>query len=190
MEFIQQHLHGAIEFYAKAPNKRLLVTDLEHHGRIRQGFDGKIAWVEDPVQGLRRLEGAEAARVRREADFHSPLRWRELYKRVELKGKQMLAGRAVYVLRLSPREGKPVTHYYDAETFLLVRQDIVQETPQGSMTVQAVLSDYRDVGGVKAPHRIEQQSPMGRIVIQFERIENNVAIEDALFAMPSPRPEP
>jgi 5-methyltetrahydropteroyltriglutamate--homocysteine methyltransferase len=29
IEFIGQHLHGTIELYAKAPNKRLLVTDLD-----------------------------------------------------------------------------------------------------------------------------------------------------------------
>ncbi len=190
LEFIGQHLHGAIEYYAKAPNKRLVITDLEHLGRIRQGFDGKVAWVEDPVQGLRRLEGAEAARVRREADFHSPVKWRELYKSVELKGRDTVGDRAVYVLRLRPRDGKPVTHYYDAETFLLLRQDLVQETPQGDVEVQAWLSDYRDVGGVKTPHRIEQRSPMGRIIIQFERIENNVEIEDARFAMPASRAGP
>jgi len=185
MEFTEQHLHGAIEFYAKAPNKRLVVTNIENLGEFRQGFDGQTAWMDNPVGGLRRLEGAEAARIRLEADFHRPLKWRELYAKIELAGKDTVAGRPAYVVRLTPKEGRPATHYYDAETFLLVRQDVVQETGQGEVAVQAVMSDYRDVGGIKTPHRIEQQLPMGKIVIQFSEIRNNVELDDARFAMPS-----
>lgn len=186
LEFVEQHLHGTMEFYAKAPNKRLVIMNLENIGQMRQGFDGEVAWIENPMAGLRRLEGAEAAQLRLEADFHRPLKWRQLYRRIELQGKDTVGGRAAYVVRLTPREGKPLTHYYDAETFLLVRQDLVQQSPEGEIAVQAVMSDYRDVGGVKAPHRIEQRMPMGKVIIQFSRIENNVEIEDARFVMPGP----
>ncbi len=184
MEFSEQHLHGVIEFYAKAPNKRLVVTNIENLGEFRQGFDGQTAWMDNPLGGLRRLEGAEAARIRLEADFHRPLKWPELYSKIELAGKETVAGRPAYVVRLTPKEGRPVTHYYDAENFLLLRQDMVQETSQGEIAVQAVMSDYRDVGGVKTPHRIEQRLPMGKIVIQFSEIRNNVELDDARFAMP------
>jgi len=180
-------LHGTIEFYAKAPNKRLVVTLLENFGEIRQGFDGQTAWLDNPMQGLRRLEGAELARVREEADFQRPLKWRDLYSKVELVGKDTVGGRPVYVLRLTPKQGKPVTNYYDAENFLLLRQDLVQATSQGDMTVQALMSDYRDVDGVKVPHRIEQLLPPGKVVIRFSEIRNNVAIDDALFVMPAGR---
>lgn len=186
LEFEPQHLHGAIEFYAKAPNKRLVITRLENIGEILQGFDGQVAWMSNPMEGrVVRVEGAEAERIRREADFHRPLRWRELYTKVELAGKQTVDGRATYVVRLTPRQGKPLTHYYDAESFLLVRQDLVQQTTQGELPVQALLSDYRDVDGIKVPFRIEQQMPMGKMVIVFHEIRNNVVIEDARFAMPA-----
>lgn len=185
MEFPSQELHATIEFYAKAPNKRLVVTLLENIGEIRQGFDGQVAWLDNPMQGLRRLEGAELARVRQEADFHRVLKWRELYSKAELVGKDMVGERPVYVVRLFPKEGKPLTNYYDADTFLLLRQDLLQSTSQGEMAVQAVLSDYRDVDGVKVPFRIEQQLPVGRVIIQFRDIRNNVEIDDARFAMPA-----
>ncbi len=187
VEFQGQHLHGAVEFYAKAPNKRLLVFDLEHLGPTRQGFDGKVAWIEDPINGLRELAGPDLERVRLEADFHRPLKWRELYAAVEFAGVQHVAGRQAYVLRLTPRRGKPALHYYDAESFLLVRQDLVQETTQGTIEVRAWLSDYRDAGGVKAPFRIEQELPGAKVVIQFTEIRNNVPLDDALFAKPARR---
>ena len=191
IEFVGQHLHGVIELYAKAPNKRLLITDLEHVGRMRQGFDGEVAWIEDPVGGLRRLEGRDRERVRLEAEFHRALKWRELYSSLEPGGEEQVGGRRAYVLRLTPKGGKPAVHYYDAETFLLVRQDLVQDTPQGPMSVRAYLSDYRDVGGVKTPFRIEQELPVGRIVIRFQEIRNNIPLDDAIFRMPEEgRPAP
>lgn len=184
MEFTSQELHGTIEFYAKAPNKRLLVTNIENIGETRQGFDGEVAWVENLAQGVRKLEGAELERVRQEAEFHRPLKWRELYRRIELKGKQLVAGRPVWVLRLTPKAGKPLTHYYDAESFLLVGQELVEATPQGQVPLRAWMFDYRDVGGVKTPYRIEQETPWGKIVIKFTEIQNNVEIDDARFRMP------
>lgn len=187
VEFQGQHLHGAVEFYAKAPNKRLLVFDLEHLGPTRQGFDGKVAWIEDPINGLRELAGPDLERVRLEADFHRPLKWRELYAAVEFVGVRQVAGRQAYVLRLTPRRGKPALHYYDAESFLLVRQDVVQETTQGTVEIRAWLSDYRDAGGVKTPFRIEQELPGVKVVIQFTEIRNNVPLDDALFAKPARR---
>ncbi len=187
VEFENQHLHGTVEFYAKAPNKRLLVFHLEHLGATRQGFDGKVAWVEDPINGLRKLAGADLDRVRLEADFHRPLRWRELYSAIEPAGIEQLDGRPTYVLRLTPKRGHPALHYYDAESFLLVRQDLRQQTTEGTIEVRAWLSDYRDVGGIKTPFRIEQELPGARIVIQFREIRNNVPLEDALFGMPTKR---
>lgn len=187
VEFEGQHLHGTVEFYAKAPNKRLLVFDLEHLGPTRQGFDGKVAWVEDPINGLRRLTGAELERVRLEADFHRPLKWRELYAAIELAGIQQVAGRAAYVLRLTPRRGKPALHFYDAESFLLIRQDLSQQTARGSVEVRAWLSDYRDADGIRTPFRIEQELPGAKVVIQFSEIRNNVPLDDSLFAMPARR---
>ncbi|MGC8795252.1 MAG: hypothetical protein ACP5U2_17875, partial [Bryobacteraceae bacterium] len=162
----------------------LLVTDLEHFGRTRQGFDGNVAWQEDPVQGLRRLSGRDLDRVRLEAEFHRPLKWRELYRSMELVGVEQVAGRPAYLVRLISTDGKPALHYYDAETFLLVRQDLAQETTQGTVVVKAWLSDYRDVGGVKTPFRIEQEMPVGKVLIQFSEIRNNVELDDAIFSPP------
>ncbi|MCS7315901.1 MAG: hypothetical protein RMI94_01125 [Bryobacterales bacterium] len=187
VEFQDQHLHGTVEFCAKAPNKRLLVFDFEHLGPTRQGFDGKVAWVEDPINGLRKLTGAELERVRLEADFHRPLKWRELYAAIELIGVEQVAGRPAYVLRLTPKRGMPGLHYYDAETFLLVRQDLPQPSARGVLEIRAWFSDYRDAGGVKTPFRIEQEMAGAKVVIHFTEIRNNVPLDDALFAMPSKR---
>src|SRR5262249_60032311 len=52
---------GEIELYVKAPNKTLRVQNLSGVGEILDGFDGKIAWSQNPMMGLREKDGAELA---------------------------------------------------------------------------------------------------------------------------------
>src|SRR5512140_2955991 len=52
-------MSSSIEFYAKTPNKRLIATNIDGVGRVRRGFDGQVAWIEDPVRGPVELSGAE-----------------------------------------------------------------------------------------------------------------------------------
>jgi outer membrane lipoprotein-sorting protein len=186
MEIGEQHVHGTLEVYTKAPNRRLIVTNIEGFGEVRQGYDGQVAWTQDPSRGLRVLEGAELADAQREATFNAELKWRDLYSKVELTGKEKVGDREAYVLRLTPSSGKPLTRYYDAENFLVLRQIMTRETPQGPVEIQVDLSDYRDIGGgVKGPFKIKQTMPVvGEILITLIEEKNNVEIDDARFAKP------
>jgi hypothetical protein len=178
-------MHSTIEFYAKAPNKRLIVTDIEGFGEIRQGFDGTVAWNKTP-QGISEVTGEALEAIRREAVFNSALKWRELYPKVELKGKEKINGRDAYVLLLSPASGKPVTQYCDTETFLIVAQSGTVDTAQGPMDIRTEMSDYRDIGnGVKAPFRLRQLMPAGEVLTTMTEMKNNVEIDDAMFAKPA-----
>lgn len=184
MEIGEQHVHSTLEVYTKAPNKRLIVTSIEGFGEVRQGYDGKVAWSEDPSRGLRILEGAELADAQRDATFNAELKWRELYPKVELRGQEKLGEQSAYVVRLTPSSGKAITRYYDAENFLVLRQIMTRETAQGPMEIQVDLSDYRDIGGgVKGPFKIKQtMAVVGEILITMTEAKNNVEIDDARFS--------
>jgi hypothetical protein len=184
LELAPQGVTASLEVYAKAPNKRLVITRIEDFGEVRQGFDGQVAWAENPMQGTVELEGEALAIARRNSTFYADLKWRELYQKAELKGKEQLGDREVYVVELTPAEGKPVTRYYDAETFLLLRTDMVQPTPEGLVEVQIRLSDYRDHEGLKVPFLITQSLPSGEVVVKITGLKSNVEIEDTKFAKP------
>ncbi len=178
-------MHSTIEFYAKAPNKRLIVTNIEGFGEIRQGFDGSVAWNQTP-QGISEVTGEALENIRREAVFNSALKWRDLYPKVELKGREKVLGRDAYVLLLTPASGKPVTQYCDAETFLIVAQSGTVDTQQGPVDMRTEMSDYRDIGnGVKAPFQLRQMMPVGEVRTTMTEMKNNVEIDDALFAKPT-----
>jgi hypothetical protein len=184
VELAAQGIRGTLEVYAKAPNKRLEVTSIQGIGEFNQGYDGQVGWMQNPFQGTRELSGVELALMKREAMFNGDLKWRELYEKAELVGKEKVGDKDAYVVRLTPREGKPVTRYYDAQTFLLLRQDTVLEGEMGTVTGENYYSDHRDVGGVKIAFQIKQKTPIGEAVIILTEIKHNVEIDDAKFAKP------
>jgi len=174
---------GTTEVWAKAPDKRLSVTTVEGYGEVKQGYDGKVAWKSDPQGGLANMEGDELFNMRREAQFNGELRWKELYSNAEVIGKNKVGDRDCWVLKLTPNEGKPMTRYYDAETFQLMK--VVTDTPQGETVVMP--SDYADIGnGVKIAHTLKLTLPqVGDLVIKFKEFKPNVDIDDAKFTKPA-----
>lgn len=185
VEMTNQGLKGTLEIYAKSPNKLLAIQRFEGIGEFKMGYDGKVGWSLDPIQGLRQLEGTELAQLKREATFNADLRWRELYKKVTLVGTRKVGQRNAYVIRLVPTLGKPVTHYYDTKTFLLLRIDSVQEGPQGEIPMESYLTDYRTVDGVKIPFVTRQRLPVGELVVRIQQLQTNVSLPDSFFTKPT-----
>ena len=178
-------LKGEIELYVKAPNKTLRVQNLSGVGEILDGFDGKIAWSQNPMMGLREKDGAELAAIVRSSDIHASLKTRQLYPKLELKGKEKVGNRETYAILATPAEGGPVKMYFDVETGLIARTDLDLDTPQGQVHIETTLDDYREVDGLKMPFTMRQESPMGSAVIKLTEVKHNVAIDDAKFNKPS-----
>jgi len=59
-----QGANGSEEHWATADGKNLSVSTLHNVGTFRQGWDGRTTWSQDPVFGLRKLDGAEAEEAR------------------------------------------------------------------------------------------------------------------------------
>jgi len=178
-------LKGEIEIYAKAPNKSLRIQNLSGVGQILDGYDGKIGWSQNPMTGLREKSGEELAAIARASDIHASLKSRELYSKLELKGKEKVGNRETYVILATPATGAPVKMYFDTQTGLIARTDTDLDTPQGQFHVETTVEDYREVDGVKIAFTMRQESSMGSAVIKLTEVKHNVAIDDAKFNKPS-----
>jgi hypothetical protein len=178
-------LKGEIEIYVKAPNKTLTIQNLSGVGEIRDGYDGKIAWSQNPMMGLREKSGAELAAIARASDIHAPIKTRQLYSKLELKGKEKVGNRETYVILATPAEGPPVKMYFDTQTGLMARTDTDVDTPQGQFHIETTVDDYRDVDGVKIAFTMRQDSSVASAVIKLTEVKHNVAIDDAKFNKPS-----
>jgi len=178
-------LKGEIEIYAKAPNKSLRIQNLSGVGQILDGYDGKIGWSQNPMTGLREKSGEELAAIARASDIHASLKTRELYSKLESKGKEKVGNRETYVILATPATGAPVKMYFDTQTGLIARTDTDLDTPQGQFHVETTVEDYREVDGVKIAFTMRQESSMGSAVIKLTEVRHNVAIDDAKFNKPS-----
>jgi hypothetical protein len=66
-----------------------------------------------------------------------------------------------------------------------VRADRQARTPEGRITSVTMYQDYRDAGGVKVPFTVEQNNPNFGYVINLEKVEYNVPVDDKVFEKPS-----
>src|SRR5262249_17720650 len=98
---------GEVEIFAKAPNKKLTIQKLSGVGQILDGYDGKIGWSQNPMMGLREKSGVELAVIARASDIHASLKTRQLYSKLELKGKEKVGNHETYVILATPAEGAP-----------------------------------------------------------------------------------
>lgn len=178
-------VRGTFESYAQAPNRVLVVVELPGFGAIHEGFDGAVAWAKDPITGLREKSGRELAATRLDADFYKPLRLKELYPKIAVKGKGTVSGTEVYVLEATPAEGSAERWYFDASTGLLVRLDVEREGTQGKIPVEIYFEDYREVDGLRIPFTIRQVTPAFSLIFKTEEVKHNVAIESGKFAKPA-----
>jgi len=176
---------GNAEVFAKAPNKTLIVVDVSGYGVVQQGFNGSTAWASDPTQGIREKSGAELASAKLESEFHKELKFKQLFSKLEFKGKEKVGDHDTYVVVATPTGSSPQKMYFDVTSGLLVRTDVEQETPEGKVPVEEYLDDYKDVDGVKIPFTRRQVLPQMTFVIKLTDVKHNVTIDDAKFNKPA-----
>jgi thiol-disulfide isomerase/thioredoxin len=173
---------GKLEVYAKAPNKSLTVMNVEPVGLIKEGFDGNTGWsvVGNKVNANDGLDHTTLA----DADFYREIKLAELYSRLKVVGKQKEGFREVYLVEATPRGGAADSLYFDVETGLLVRRDIVRQGSGGAVRSEIYFSDWRELDGVKLPFKVTQVMPKMKFVVTFEDVKQNVPVDDAIFRRP------
>ena len=173
---------GTVEIYAKAPNKMLSVQTIPGFGVISEGYDGQVAWSQDPTSGIRQKKGEEFAQTKRSADFAGDLH--SQFSKFELKGTEKVGDKDAYVIVATPTIGKPETWFFDTQTGLMIRSDMTIVSPMGEIPMKNFLEDYREFEGMLIPYTMRQVTTAFTAVVKVDEIKTNVAMDDAKFAMP------
>ena len=153
--------------------------------------DGSTGWQVAPLQGqfepqVVAPEVDSAAGVD-QRDIEGPLvNWREKGHVVELVGREMLPGGEAFKLKLTLKGGAIRYDYVDVASYLLVRSDFTRMIRGRPVELQNTFSDFREVGGLVFPHRIESRAKDRPevITIEVETIELNPDLDDARFRLP------
>jgi hypothetical protein len=176
-------LSGTFEQHSKAPNKMVLAVDLSV-AVFKLGFLGSSGWVLDPAAGLREMSATELAEGAVDNDFYRPLRMKELYSKIEVKGKVKVGDREAYLVEASMSGHEADKLYFDTTSGLVIRSVGKRESGQGSEEVETTVDDYREVDGVKVPFTVRRTTPNISFTIKLTEIKQNLPIDDSRFAKP------
>lgn len=176
---------GSVEVWGKDPNKKLTIIEFPVVGTVKKGFDGETQWVQTPAGTVTDSSEQEIAEVERDADIYRAGKIKNLYEKVKLDRKAWLSGRDVYMIEGIPAKGPSEKLFFDVENGLLVRWDMARKHPQrGTVFVKVHLDDYKDVDGVKVPHKVRFAFESFSFTITIDELQHNVAINDAVFKKP------
>lgn len=171
---------GVIETYSKAPDKVLLIIRVPGQGPLlRQGSDGNVSWQKAAGGPLTELSGADLAQFKRDTTFHRSLKLRELYPRMQVKGRKRVEKHDTVEVVAYAQDGSRENWFFDAQSGLLSRTYIDRNSRQTDF------DDYREVGGIKVPFFTRQTNPEFTLVIKLAEVQQNVPVDDTKFARPA-----
>jgi outer membrane lipoprotein-sorting protein len=164
--------------------------------KIIQAYDGKTAWMINPMSGSpdpQRMpdEETRAATVDTDPDGSPLIDYQAKGNKVELVGKDDVQGSTAYKLRVTLKSGVSSFLFLDEKTFLPSKTITKAKQMGQDLEVETYPSNYQAVNGVMMPFANEVKVG-GRSMVRnvIEKIEANVPIDDALFAIPPPAPRP
>lgn len=186
LEITNYGISGKMVSYRSAPNKSYTAIEFPGGiGKVEEGSDGKVAWSINAQQGARIKEGDERATAMRRDAIDGTVKWRDYYKKAELAGTEDVGGKACYKVVLTPNEGSAETRYYDKSTNLLLRVTMPVTTPDGPVTIEINLSDYRDEDGMLVAHTSSAKYPGAEMLIKIDTVKRNSEIASDRFDLPA-----
>ena len=183
---------GTIEVLNQAPNKSqtVITLDLSAMGAgkmtIDQRFDGTNGYATNSMQGETPVTSGQLD-TWRNAIFPSPfLDYKARGTKVELTGKEKLEDKDVYALVITPAKGPTTRVWMDATTYQPVKTVTSVETAEvGTFEQTTLMSDFREVDGLKLPFKLVGSSPIQTFTVVVTKVEHNVTVDEARFVKPA-----
>ena len=178
-----------IEQYAKAPNLSVTIAR-PANGVNSSGFDGTNAWTQNAQGRVTQLVGVAANRARRDADFYPALNMKQTYQRLTVSGIEKIGDRETYVVVAVPQGENPEWFYFDTQSGLLLRHQVISPSAFGDVPYATDYENYRDAGnGIKVPYTIHIVGPSRPdcAAITIDKVQLNVPIDNSKFAKPESR---
>jgi outer membrane lipoprotein-sorting protein len=185
-------LTGTLEVSNKVPNKSrtLIKLDLSALGAGEmtsdQRFDGTTGYQIDTFQGNRDITGDQLEALKNGV-FPTPLLdYKANGLTVALAEKEKVGDKDAHVLVVTPKTGRPWRMFFDAESFMLVKQVLTINVPQvgGDLEQTIEFSDFRDVDGYKLAFTVKSANQVQKLTATLTDVKHNTPIDDSSFARP------
>jgi len=182
-------------------SEAIVVSENKRPNKVRQDFtlqgmtaisayDGTTGWRVSPFQGKKDPEAMSEDDVKgmvEDSDLDDPLfNYQDKGNKVVVLGKDDVEGTETYKVLVTLKDGTERTYYLDTDSGVPIKIEvkrIIRGAPQES---EEFLGDYKEVSGWYLPFAIETgaKGSSQHAKITYDKIEANVPIDDAHFAMP------
>ena len=156
-----------------------------------RAYDGTTGWQIQPFQGHKdpELVGEDDLRnLLLDADLDGPLiDYKEKGNTIEYIGHDQVDGDDALRLKVTLKNGDIIYYLLDPDTHLEIREEI-QQFIRGAVRERIVdLGSYKPVAGVMYPYStaVGSRNTPGTQVYTAQKIEANVAVDPAEFALPA-----
>ncbi len=174
----------SVTTWSARPDKMRALIESDVLGRIERGFDGTVGWEVTTTSGPRVYEGAQLDDFARDNRFDGLAAWRDWVVKAETQGAADVDGKPAWKVLVTPKRGGAQTFYFDQASALIVKLETTARTPAGDIPVGIFFSDYRDVGGVRMPHRVRQVAASQELVSTLQSVTLNAEIPAGQFDLP------
>jgi outer membrane lipoprotein-sorting protein len=151
-------------------------------------FDGQTAWWINPFGGITsaaKMPEGDGKNLAGEAVFEDGLiDYKQKGSKVELLGTDDVDGRTAYRIKVTSKAGTAERYFIDTDTFLKIKHSFVFKANDREFEMLTFFQDYKAVGGVLLPHKIEREFAGQHRVIEFKTMEVNPKLDPAAFRMP------
>ncbi len=165
------------DFYAEAEMPGMGVTKIWKVG--------EALWSEDPINGLRKIEGKEAEQQMRSNELVLTANWQEYFTSAETKARRLVDDKPVIDVLLTTESGEEVTMSFDEESKLVIEQSFVQDSPQGKIPMKATNDEYKDFDGFMVPVKSTVDMTVAKIEGTVVKFEPNAKIEKGKIKLPA-----
>lgn len=154
-------------------------------------YDGKAGWKIEPWNGKKDAEALSEEEMKgivEDSDLDGPLvNYRAKGVKVEYVGTDEVEGTDAYKLKVTLANGDVRFYYMDTDYFVPIKIDTKRMVRGAEREYETILGDYKEVGGWYLPFSVESgvKGSPNRGKVTYEKIEANVALDDARFARPA-----
>jgi hypothetical protein len=179
---------GNFESYQKAPDMEMSIINAPI-GQFISATDGVSRWRQAPWGAAASVGlGGSSNLLKEAAKDKGNFKFRNIFAASRMKGRAQVDGREMIVLAVTPKGklGKPSLLYFDAETYLLRKQEPDRAAGGwGGIPLKAIYIDsYATVDGVKLPALFRIVTDDFTMTFRVTEVRHNVEIDDRLFNNP------
>jgi len=166
------------QFYAE--------TDMKGFGVSRLWASEQIVWSDDPIHGLRQLEGIEASQMRWGNGVTLVADWSRYFTSAHTEAHREANGVTFFDVRLTHSSGDEVMLTFDETTGLLAEQRFQQVSPLGKTPVRITFENYQERDGLLSATRSIMDLSLLTAETTVVELVTNVDIEASRFVPPPP----